>query len=207
MLRFSLRTLAAVVTIIGLACAALINASPWISSLSWTATVLALALATVAAVLSTSRRRGFWTGFAIVGWVFTFITVSPILGHLPSSLITTALLESAASVMPQAQGTTDLPLTPVYTPTTSYYVKPGPGYRSPSTSSMPTYNPPPPATPLPPAIATYPVTTYTPYVAPVATRFRESFIHIGQALWVLLLALGGGLLGRFIVARNNCPAQ
>src|SRR5687767_13850426 len=102
MLRFSLRALAGAVTLFGLACAALINASPLISSLSWTATVAGLALATVAAVLSTSRRRAFWTGFAIVGWVFTIVTVSPLLGRLQTSLFTTALLERAASAMPQA---------------------------------------------------------------------------------------------------------
>ncbi len=205
MLRFSLRTLAAVVATVGLACAALINASPWISSLSWTATVLGLALATVAAVLSTSRRRGFWAGFAIVGWVFTFITVSPMLGRLQTSLITTALLESAASEMPQAAS---LPPGEVgYRPTTSYYVQPTPALPArayPSTSSMPTYNPQPPPTPLPPPIVAYPVTTYVP---PVATQFRESFVHIGQALCVLVFALAGGSQGHFIVARNDRLAQ
>lgn len=231
MLRFSLRTLAGAVTTIGLACAALINASPWISSLSWTATVLGLALAAVAAALSTSSRRGFWTGFAIVGWVFTVITNSPMFGDLQTSLFTTALLQRAAMAMPQAQDTLPLPSTsvypnPPYTPTTSYVVQAtspsAPVYQPPATSSTPTYSPPPAPTALAPtdryadyynrqqqapAIVAYPVTTYTPYVAPVASQFRESFVQIGQALWVLVLAFAGGLLGQFIVARNRTRAE
>ena len=207
MLRFSLLTLAAFVTAIAVACAAMINASPLISSLAWTLTVLALAFASVAAVLA-SQRRGFWTGFAIVGWVFTFVTVSPLLGHLQqTSLFTTALLERAASAMPQAQGIGGLPAAPVYTPITMY-AKPTPTAPvtvvAPASPNVPGYRPPPPPISSAPAIASYPVTTYAPYdVAPAAAQFRESFVRIGQALWVLVLALAGGLLGQYLMVRNE----
>jgi hypothetical protein len=229
MFHFSLRALAGAITAIALACAALIYASPWTASLAWTVTVLGLALATVAAVLSTSHRRGFWTGFAIVGWLYAFVTVSPMLGQLQGSLFTTALMQLAAKAMPAPKSSPGTPgsLHSYGTPTTSYVVGPAitastPVYASgsptsmptqlgfgledgsgaaPSTSSRPTYSPAPAPVPLPPA-AIYPVTTYTPS-AIAASRFAESFIEIGQALWVLAFAMVGGLMGQCLVARQS----
>jgi hypothetical protein len=232
MFRFSLRTLAGAVTAIAMACAALIYASPWIASLAWTLTVLGLALASVAAVLSTSSRRGFWTGFAIVGWLYAVVTVSPMLGDLQGSLFTTALVQRAAQAMPAPKSSpgTAGPLHSYQTAATSYVVAPAlslpsPVYASgspasmpmqrgfgpedtsgaaPATSSMPTYSPQPALAPLPPA-AIYPVTSYAPS-AIAASRFSESFVEIGQALWVLAFALLGGLLGQYLVTRQSRAA-
>ncbi len=232
MFHFSLRALAGAITVIALACAALIYASPWIASLAWTVTVLGLALATVAAVLSTSPRRGFWTGFAIVGGLYAFVTVSPMLGKLHGSLFTTALVQLAAKAMPAAKSSPGTPgsLHSYGMPATSYVVGPAitgsasvyvsgspttmptqPGFgpeegsgAAPATSSMPTYNPAPPPAPLPTAI--YPVTTYTPPLTVAASQFTESFVEIGEALWVLVFALAGGLLGQCLVARPSRAA-
>lgn len=120
MLRFSLLTLAGFVAAVGMGCAALIHASPLMSSLAWTITVFALMLATLVAVLGKSRRRGFWTGFAIVGWLFTLITSSPLFGRPQTPLLTTRVLEYAALQMPQARQATPLP-PPVYSPYASAY--------------------------------------------------------------------------------------
>jgi hypothetical protein len=206
MLRFSLLTLAALVAAVAVACAALINASPLIASLSWSATVLGLALAAVAAVLSTSKRRGFWTGFAIVGWAFTILTISPLSGDLQSSLLTTALVQRAARAMPQAQEMAIFPPAPVYyTPYAQTLPDGSVTVASPAAPKMNVSSPAPPPVPASaaPAIVSYPVTTYAPYLAPASRRFSESFVQIGEALSVLILALAGGLLGQYLMVRNE----
>ena len=199
MLRYSLRTLIAAVSVVGVACAALLNAAPWIASTAWTLAWLVLALATVAAVLGAPARRGFWTGFAILGWTYLFVSMGPMDAGFRGTLWTTAILQKASAAAPQSVVNVQQPVFTTYTITTAPN----------GISARPQMSAPPPPPPVP-------TTTYSPspQLARLTLRglnvpnenFVQAFQHIGQALWTMLFAFIGGLFGASLVARNNRPA-
>jgi hypothetical protein len=100
MLHYSLRTLGAAVTAIAIGCAALLNANHWIASTGWTLVFVVLSLATIAAVLT---RRGFWTGFAIAGWLYVLVGIGPLSGNFNGNLLTTSALQWSADVFHPSQ--------------------------------------------------------------------------------------------------------
>ena len=77
----------------------LLNASPWIASIAWTVVLVVLAFAVVAAI---ATRRGFPTGFAVVGWLYVLLAMGALFDNLAGVLATTKLLNLAAQAMPQA---------------------------------------------------------------------------------------------------------
>jgi hypothetical protein len=177
MLRFSLRTLIGVVAAVAIACAALIQASSWVASAAWTVATLTLALATIAAILGT--RRQFWTGFAIIGWLYIVLVVGPLADRLGSQLLTTRLLNHSARSLPAAKQTPATPVIPAMGMTGTAYVA----------SAMPTFTPnftnAPTTTTLVPLIG--------PMVTPLNQEFVLAFTNVGHALLTLLLAIMGGL--------------
>lgn len=70
MIRFSLTTLFVVVLFAAIGCAAFVNANDLWRQTIVTATVAALVIATLAAVVRQSQSRVFALGFAVTGWIY-----------------------------------------------------------------------------------------------------------------------------------------
>ena len=70
MIRFSLATLLLAVLFAAIGCAALVNANDLWRQTIVTATVAALVVATLAAVVRQGRSRVFALGFALTGWIY-----------------------------------------------------------------------------------------------------------------------------------------
>ena len=187
MLRYSLRTLAVVVTLSAVACGALMNASPWIASTATTLLIIGLAFATVAAVLA---RRCFWVGFAIVGWAYLFVAMGPMDSEFKGTLWTTVALQKASAVAPQAAMSVQ---PPAYSPYASY---PTTTYQPVATPTIVTVQPGPVST------YAYTVTTRVPDFA-----FVQAFQQIGHALFTLLFALAGGLFATLVAVRKQSPHE
>jgi hypothetical protein len=177
-MRYTLRTLAAAVTGIAIACAALLKANAWFASTAWTVVFLLLSLATVAAILGSPSRRGFWTGFSVVGWLYLLVGIGPFSTYYQGSLLTTASLHWAARHLRQAdevlilseQGS-DISLGYADLVQQLITARPAAGRGNGAVVSM--------------------------------TGPAQFFIQVGQALWALLLALLGGWFGSFITRTAN----
>jgi hypothetical protein len=186
MLRYSLKSLGAVVTLIAVACAALMHARPWVASTAWTLLLVLLSLATIAAVFSAPERRGFWTGFSLAGWLY-LAAIGPLAGTHQSALLTTMALKQAAALLPQEYSSPPPPVAVV--PGGSFTFSVG----------------------SPQFITTFPAnpssgwTSYPP-LQPATVEPSQSFVDIGQSLWALLLALLGGWFGVFVVSRRGRSA-
>ncbi len=70
MMRFSLATLLLAVLLAAIGCAAVVNANDLWRQTIITATVAALVIATLAAVIWQSQSRVFALGFALTGWIY-----------------------------------------------------------------------------------------------------------------------------------------
>jgi hypothetical protein len=92
--RYSIRMLLAAIGFCGLGLASLRSPSQL-----WAATLFSLALAGLVASLvgiafQRGHRRAFWTGFAIAGWAYWLVALSPWVGDVVGPrLVTTGLLE------------------------------------------------------------------------------------------------------------------
>jgi hypothetical protein len=100
--RFSLLSLAGATALIGIACASLVNASAVVSRLCWGGTLLCLTFALLCALLAAPARRGFWVGFAVVGWLYVLFAYGP-LSDLANLTSLDPPLNAAAEAMPQAK--------------------------------------------------------------------------------------------------------
>lgn len=180
MLRYSLRTLGAAVTGIAIGCAALLNAKPWVASTAWTLVFITLALASVATVLSAPDRRGFWTGFAVVGWLYLLVGIGPFSGYHNSSLLTTTALHRVATALPEKSGQVPANVTLLSGLEFLAIDATIPGNPVNRRSGWVSYPP-----------------------MPSMTEPAQSFVQVGQAIWTVLLALLGGWCGAFIVARRT----
>jgi hypothetical protein len=69
-MRFSLRWLFVLILLAAIAITALLNANEYVAWFLWSALVLVLSMAIVAAIASDTRTRAFWSGFAVLGWVY-----------------------------------------------------------------------------------------------------------------------------------------
>jgi hypothetical protein len=185
MLRYSLRTMAVAVALIAIFCVLLLKANPWVASTSWTLLFMVLSLAAIAATLLPAHRRGFWTGFALAGWLYAIVGIGPLAAYPNGHLLTTATLHRAAVALPQPG-----PAEP-----------PGPaGLNSAITSDVDFIvqlaN-----QPQVPLSSVWQKTLLLNQGGLPVTEYVQSFIHVGQSLWTLLLALLGGWFGAFIAAR------
>jgi hypothetical protein len=76
--QFSLKTLAGAVTLIAVACCALVYASSAWSAGLYTAAIVFLAFATLAAAYGHGRARAYWVGCAFCGWLYLLLVFGPI---------------------------------------------------------------------------------------------------------------------------------
>jgi hypothetical protein len=70
---FSLRWLFGVVSFLAVGCGLLIYASPFLSKLTFSATLVVLLAAMPAAVYSAGERRAFWAGFSFFGLAYLWL--------------------------------------------------------------------------------------------------------------------------------------
>src|SRR5688572_26699431 len=78
MFRFSLSTLLVSVLAVGLGCAALLNPTPLIEKIVFTATLAMLVFATLAGLYLPRSTRAFYGGFAVSGWLYFAINSAPL---------------------------------------------------------------------------------------------------------------------------------
>jgi cbb3-type cytochrome oxidase subunit 3 len=185
MLRFSLRTLGVGIALIAVACAALLKANPWVASTAWTLVFVVLSMATIAAVLSPPNRRGFWTGFAIVGWLYLIVGIGPLSGVHNGKLLTTAAIHRAAALLPQQDAQGPAAVASALSNSFSSLI----GFTDQG------------------IVAGTPLLYSYPPPQPSVTEPAHSFISIGQSLWTLFLALIGGWFGAFIVSRRSSSVR
>jgi hypothetical protein len=180
-LHFSLLGLAGFVTAAAVGCWALINASHTIANAATTVLVVALSLTAVAAITCGPRRRGFWIGFAVCGWLYVLVIFGPLSQTMGSSLVTTSLLFRAAAAMPEAQklwkdgfpnqAYSDIGLIPPYGGSPDYGILPYVEQRS--------------------------VYDY------MGEYYVANFVRIGQVVWALLVGFFGAIVGQVLYARRN----
>ncbi len=76
-IRFNIANLVAVILILGVGCAALREATDlWVSSI-FSLTLGVLLLSILLAVHRREKRRAFWLGFALFGWIYLALTLMP----------------------------------------------------------------------------------------------------------------------------------
>lgn len=92
--RLSIARLLAYVAALGLGLASLRSGSlAWVASLL-TACLVILTMALVAAICLRGRRRAFWAGFSLAGWLYLTLSWCPGLGtSVGQKLATTAILD------------------------------------------------------------------------------------------------------------------
>ena len=73
--QFSIKALLGLAVFVALACAALLNASEWWLSATFTLTLAVLLVAVLASIFRRGSTRAFWIGFAVVGCVY--LSLSP----------------------------------------------------------------------------------------------------------------------------------
>ena len=186
--RFSLLGLAGATVVIAVACASLVNASALVSSLIWGATLLCLTFALLCAMLSAPARRGFWVGFAVVGWLYALCVYGPLFG-LANVTSLDPLLRMAGEAMPQAKQTqtlTILPLPETYVADTGTILL-GIADASQGTS--------------PKAVDLDLKYMSVPALTGKDSDFIDSFVRVSHAFVALLLGIVGGVSGHFIRRR------
>ena len=188
--RFSLLGLAVGTAAIAVVCAALVNASVLISRLVWGASLLCLTFALLCALLAAPVRRGFWVGFAVVGWLYVLIAYGPLtdLGNVASL---DPLLRLAGEAMPQAKQLQRVTIT--VDPSESYSVTAERFFLGIADANQGT--------------SPKPVDRALKYLSVRTTSaknsdFIESFVRISHAFVALLLGIVGGISGHFIRRRS-----
>jgi hypothetical protein len=95
--RFRLRSLAILVLLLGVGLAALRESNKTWDSSVFSSTLAVLLISILLAVHRIEKRRAFWIGFAVFGWVYLALTLVP---SIESRLITTkGLAYLAAKVL------------------------------------------------------------------------------------------------------------
>jgi hypothetical protein len=191
-IRFTIGNLVSVVVCAAVATAALRMASDeWDSGLAGI-TLLALLTAVLMAVHRAERKRAFWLGFALFGWVYLIASLVP---GLESRLPTTkglAYLDTKVATREQ-----------VYTLKVALTNSNG----SPNAVSAVAFSPSPPATATlqGQALRLWSLTSGTVWSAARGTS--ENFVRIGHSIMALLLAFVGGGLSRRLHDRNNARME
>jgi hypothetical protein len=197
--RFSLLGLGGLVAAVAGGCAALVYASPGVAGAAWTLTILLLIFGLVPAVLMAPAQRGFWCGFAICGWMYVLIQSGPLSG-LAQLLTTGSMLRWAAEAMPQATTTTfEHYFAPGFPG-----AAPGPGFGAGGEGGGPGAGGEGLAG-LPPGMGA-PAAGLVP-VQVTNHAYIDSFLRIGHSYCTLLLALAGGLLGRWAAVKEDIAGR
>ncbi|MBI3463189.1 MAG: hypothetical protein HY000_09040 [Planctomycetes bacterium] len=102
MLRFSLTSLMATVTLAALACVALRFASPLWAGAALMFTLTVLLVAVLGALFRRAEARAFWLGMAVAGGAYLLLIFGPGFGnHVGARLLTTVVLEYARPIVVQ----------------------------------------------------------------------------------------------------------
>jgi hypothetical protein len=186
-----------VITLSGLACAALVNASPRWAAAMVSLTVLALLTTTAGAVFLSSRARAFCGGFAIFGWAYLLLAGIPLLqiepylltGAANDRLFTALNIPSTSTVSSVAYAGGPYATSPVINVTS---VIPAPAAPAPSDPFG--------------AVTGY---GYAAQYYAVQTNSLDyaSFDRIGHALWMVLLGLVGGFIASGFARRRQDTNQ
>jgi hypothetical protein len=99
--RFTVASLLGLVLFAAVGTAALRAATDLWDSIVFSATVLVLLAAVLLAVHRTERKRAYWLGFALVGWVYLGVSLVP---PVASRLLTTAALGAVGEKLRQTVG-------------------------------------------------------------------------------------------------------
>jgi hypothetical protein len=163
--RFHLGTLVILVLLLGVSFAALRESNAnWESSI-FSLTLAVLLISILLAIHRTEKRRAFWLGFALFGWIYLVLILMP---SIESRLITTKALAYLDSKMPGRSMV--------------YAI---------NSSGKLTLN-------------GRPITSITSNGGSTGTASgtTENFVRIGHSLIALIAAILGGLLSRYLHARN-----
>jgi hypothetical protein len=186
-LQFSMVSMLGVVTIVGLGCAALVNASHLWAGIVVNAAVLALLAAAVGAVYLHSNFRAFCGGFAIFGWAYFLLTSTPVV-DLERWFLTQGANQALYSVL------TDSGPNPA--PQAIVYSNPGgPAIR------VQAAVPPPATAPQPVTYAYYPALP-APAGAPLGGLPYDAFDRIAHTLWTIVIGAAGGVLALWLSGRR-----
>src|ERR1700677_2099755 len=99
-MRFSIARLMGFVLIVALGFGGLKAASPLLASIYYSLTLLALVIGVLVAIQARGRRKAFFVGFSVLGWVyfsFTFVFPSGSNYDPPPQLLPALLLDTAES--------------------------------------------------------------------------------------------------------------
>jgi hypothetical protein len=186
MLRYSLGALLGAVLVASVGCAALVNPTPLWSQIVFTATVVWLLGASVAAVVG--RPRPFACGFAIFGWGYLLLTSGGWSANTKPHLLTESALtkleplvvdpNQAAAALAWTTGTT------VNTWGGGNTIWVAPNNLIPATSYV----------------------TLTGLPTPASGEASQCLHQIGHALWTILFGAMGGVLGRSAARRTSRTA-
>jgi hypothetical protein len=202
--QFSLITLAGIVAFAAVACCSLVYASSAWSASLYTAAIVFLAVATLAAVYRRGPQRAFWAGAAFCGWLYLLLVLGPLPGTQQMVSTTQINIDSELATIHLARwlyGTVlpKLRKPPEATASTGRLTYVGAEgainlltldrdvrltIRNPSASSSGSSS----------SSSNYPD--------------EGSFIRVSNALWAWLFALAGGLAGRWLfTCRETDPAR
>jgi hypothetical protein len=201
-LQFSLKTLAGVVAGTAVACCALVYASNTWSAILYTAAIVFLAFATLAAVYGRERARASWVGCAICGWLYLLLVFGPIDStrqmtspgqlNVDSELATTHLARWLyASVLPKLRTPPQIPQRVKLRLTdtrNSAAVALNEILVEDLNGALTLLN----------SRAISPAAAAGPYYPD-----ETSFIRVNHALWTWLFALAGGIIGSWLYARQG----
>jgi hypothetical protein len=182
MLRYSLGALLGAVLVASVGCAALVNPTPLWSQIVFTAVVVWLLSATVAAVVG--RPRPFAAGFAIFGWGYLLLTSGGWSASIKPHLLTEAALAKLEPLVidpNQAAG--------AYAWTTAGNMN---NWGGGSTIWVAPNNLWPTSNSL----------TFTGLPAAPGIDAGSCLHQIGHALWAILFGVCGGGLARFVACRK-----
>jgi hypothetical protein len=210
--QFSLKTLAGMVAFAAVACCSLIYASQAWSAVLYTAAIVLLAFATLAAAYHRQRVRAFWLGCAVCGWLYVLLVLGPLPGtrqmaspgqlNIDSELATTHLARWVyANVLPKlrtppsAISSVKLKFAPQgasgeATLEKVYVTGSGVVTRLDVDTVLS-------------VVTGETLATLSPASAVSRYPDETSFVRVSHALWTWLFALAGGLAGSWLYSRQT----
>jgi len=188
---FSLRWLFGIVSFLAVGCGLLIYASPLLSKLTATLTVVVLLAAVPAAIYHAGDRRAFWGGFALFGFAYLWMlcgTWQSLDGStaLRERLVTTDLLTRCHEVLPSTQASVNVNSTNP-TPVATAWVTYGGSVAFNPYAGQPA---------VPPGGASLPYQLPGTVAVVSGAVDRTSFLTTGHSLFAILFALLGGAIAR-----------